>query len=130
MLNLFSRDVADIGAFLLGMDVIQVGGGNTANLLAVWRRRMRAAWCGGLPSGIACEDAAAVYFDNGQLAVAVSAVVGASACRVVREGEQAKEIPLVMFSLDRSGTPVRVFPVWIMRPCPVTLAVRTTPAPG
>jgi len=37
VLNLFARDVADIGSFLLGMDVIYVGGGNTANLLAVWR---------------------------------------------------------------------------------------------
>jgi peptidase E len=37
VLNLFNREVADIRSFLLGMDLIYVGGGNTANLLAVWR---------------------------------------------------------------------------------------------
>lgn len=37
VLNLFNRDVADIRSFLLGMDMVYVGGGSTANLLAVWR---------------------------------------------------------------------------------------------
>ena len=32
-----SRTVDDVGAFLLEQDVIYVGGGNTANMLAVWR---------------------------------------------------------------------------------------------
>ena len=37
VLNLFNRDVEDIAGFLLGMDMVYVGGGSTANLLAVWR---------------------------------------------------------------------------------------------
>ncbi|NGN63525.1 peptidase E [Streptomyces sp. A7024] len=39
VLHLFRRELDDdaLRAFLLGQDVIYVGGGNTANLLAVWR---------------------------------------------------------------------------------------------
>jgi peptidase E len=37
VLNLFPREVEDIAGFLLGMDMVYVGGGSTANLLAVWR---------------------------------------------------------------------------------------------
>jgi dipeptidase E len=36
-LALFSRTVEDIPTFLLGMDAIYVGGGNTLSMLAVWR---------------------------------------------------------------------------------------------
>jgi dipeptidase E len=36
-LGLFDRRVADLRAFVLGQDVVYVGGGNTASLLAVWR---------------------------------------------------------------------------------------------
>jgi dipeptidase E len=36
-LPLFERDGADLRSFLLAQDVIYVGGGNTANLLAIWR---------------------------------------------------------------------------------------------
>lgn len=36
-LFLFSRQVKDLRSFLLEQDVIYVGGGNTANMLAVWR---------------------------------------------------------------------------------------------
>lgn len=48
-LALFNRTVDDITAYLLGHDIIWVGGGNTANMLAVWRvhgvdRALRAAW--------------------------------------------------------------------------------------
>jgi dipeptidase E len=48
-LALFDRDLTDLRAFVLAQDVIYVGGGNTANLLAVWRvhgldRVMREAW--------------------------------------------------------------------------------------
>ena len=57
-LALFDRTVRDIRAFLLSQDVIWVGGGNTANMLAVWRvhgvdKVLREAWeagvilCGG-----------------------------------------------------------------------------------
>jgi dipeptidase E len=36
-LGLFQREVVDLEGFLLGQDAIYVGGGNTANMLAVWR---------------------------------------------------------------------------------------------
>jgi dipeptidase E len=48
-LALFNRTVDDIDRYLLDQDLIVVGGGNTANMLAVWRvhgvdRALRAAW--------------------------------------------------------------------------------------
>ncbi|MFE1776566.1 Type 1 glutamine amidotransferase-like domain-containing protein [Streptomyces sp. NPDC059008] len=36
-LELFRRSVSDLRAFVLAQDVVYVGGGNTANMLAVWR---------------------------------------------------------------------------------------------
>lgn len=52
-LPLFARDGADVRSVLLSSDVIWVGGGNTANLLAVWRTHgvdeaMRDAWEAGV----------------------------------------------------------------------------------
>lgn len=52
-LALFNRRIADIEGFLADQDVIWVSGGNTANLLAVWRaqgvdRALRAAWEAGV----------------------------------------------------------------------------------
>ncbi len=52
-LSLFDRRVDDIGAFLGEQDVIFVGGGNTANMLAVWRlhgvdKALKAAWDSGV----------------------------------------------------------------------------------
>lgn len=38
-LNLFNREHDDITDLVLGADVIHVGGGNTANMLDVWRRQ-------------------------------------------------------------------------------------------
>jgi len=48
-LDLFGRRVDDIEAFLLDQDVIYVGGGNTANMLAIWRihgvdKAVKTAW--------------------------------------------------------------------------------------
>ena len=48
-LRLFSRTVSDLREFVLSMDLITVGGGNTANMLDVWRRQgldviLREAW--------------------------------------------------------------------------------------
>src|SRR5262245_46813732 len=37
-LNLINRRVQDLRSFLLGQDVIYVGGGNTAAMLAIWRQ--------------------------------------------------------------------------------------------
>lgn len=36
-LSLFRREIDDLRPFLLGQDIIYVGGGNTANMLAIWR---------------------------------------------------------------------------------------------
>ena len=52
-LDLFDRTVADLEAFLGEQDVVYVGGGNTANMLAVWRvhgvdRALRASWEAGV----------------------------------------------------------------------------------
>jgi dipeptidase E len=48
-LTLFERKVDDLESFVLSQDVIYVGGGSTANLLAIWRvhgldRILRRAW--------------------------------------------------------------------------------------
>ena len=53
MLTLFHREVADIAALLLSQHVIYVGGGNTANMLAIWRLHgvdvvLREAWSRGI----------------------------------------------------------------------------------
>jgi len=52
-LDLFGRWVEDIEAFLLDQDLVYVSGGNTANLLAIWRvhgvdKALRAAWDAGV----------------------------------------------------------------------------------
>ncbi len=52
-LALFSRTVNDLRGFLLDQDVIYVGGGNTANMLAIWRVHdvdaiLREAWEAGI----------------------------------------------------------------------------------
>ena len=52
-LDLFDRRVDDVEGFLLGQDVVFVGGGNTANMLAIWRvhrvdRALKAAWEAGV----------------------------------------------------------------------------------
>jgi len=51
-LSLFWRTIADLRGFLLDQDVIVVGGGNTANMLATWRvhgvdQILREAWDAG-----------------------------------------------------------------------------------
>jgi len=53
-LALFWRTVRDIRSFLLSQDMIFVGGGNTAAMLAVWRQHgvdsiLREAWERGIP---------------------------------------------------------------------------------
>jgi dipeptidase E len=52
-LALFRRVVLDLKSFLLAQDVIYVGGGNTANMLAIWRAHgldtiLREAWESGI----------------------------------------------------------------------------------
>jgi len=69
-LQLFDRTVGDLESFVLAQDVIYVGGGNTANLLAVWRthgldRILRRAWedgvvLSGVSAGMNCWFEASV----------------------------------------------------------------------
>jgi peptidase E len=52
-LSLFSPPTADLGGFILGQDVILVGGGNTKSMLALWHEWglddiLRAAWQRGI----------------------------------------------------------------------------------
>ncbi len=52
-MDLFDRRTADIGSFLGEQDLIYVGGGNTANMLAIWRLHgvdvaLRTAWEAGV----------------------------------------------------------------------------------
>jgi peptidase E len=69
-LRFFERSVADLRSFVLAQDVIYVGGGSTANLLAVWRvhgldRLLEEAWregvvlCG-ISAGMNCWFASSV----------------------------------------------------------------------
>ncbi len=63
-LTFFERTVRDLGAVVLGQDVVYVGGGSTANMLAVWRlhgldRILREAWergvvLAGISAGAIC----------------------------------------------------------------------------
>lgn len=69
-LSLFRRDVSDLTALLLEQDLVYVGGGNTANMLATWRvhgmdEALRAAHAAGvvlcgLSAGSLCWYAAGV----------------------------------------------------------------------
>jgi dipeptidase E len=70
VLALFHRTVADLEAHVLAQDVVYVGGGSTANLLAVWRvhgldRALRAAYdagvvLAGISAGMNCWFEASV----------------------------------------------------------------------
>jgi peptidase E len=63
-LDLFDRTVEDLASFVGEQDVVYVGGGNTANMLAIWRVHgmdtvLRAAWeagvvMAGLSAGANC----------------------------------------------------------------------------
>jgi peptidase E len=79
-LGLFDRTVGDLESFVLAQDVVYVGGGNTASMLAVWRahgldRVLRRAWsegvvmCG-LSAGMNCwfEGSVTDSFDHNRLA--------------------------------------------------------------
>lgn len=69
-LALFRRTVLDLREFLLEQDIIYVGGGNTANMLAIWRqhgidRILRECWesgaaLAGISAGAICWFEAAV----------------------------------------------------------------------
>lgn len=68
-LALFNRTVDDARALLLAQDVIYVGGGNTVNLLAVWRaqgidRILREAWEAGVVLAGLCAGSMC-WFEGG-----------------------------------------------------------------
>jgi dipeptidase E len=77
--QLFKRTIEDLEAFVLGQDVIYVGGGNTASMLAVWRAHglddiLARAWAEGvvlcgLSAGMNCwfEESATDSFGTGRL---------------------------------------------------------------
>jgi dipeptidase E len=77
-LGLFGRKVRDVEAFLLEQDAIYVGGGNTANMLAIWRvhgvdRALARAWeagvvLAGLSAGSNCWFEASTTDSFGPLA--------------------------------------------------------------
>jgi dipeptidase E len=77
-LALFDRTVNDVDAFLLEQDVVYVGGGNTANMLGIWRvhgvdRALRRAWetgvvLAGLSAGSNCWFECATTDSFGPLA--------------------------------------------------------------
>src|ERR671928_136854 len=78
--GLFDRRIADLRAHVLAQDVVYVGGGNTASLLAVWRahgldRVLTEAWhagvvLAGISAGMNCWFEASVTdsFDLSTLA--------------------------------------------------------------
>ena len=77
-LALFGRPRTDIAALLTSQDIVYVGGGNTANMLAVWRvhgvdRMLKAAWergviLTGVSAGMICWFEAGVTDSFGPLA--------------------------------------------------------------
>jgi len=77
-LGLFGRPRTDMAAVLTGQDIIYVGGGNTANMLAVWRvhgidRILREAWergviLTGVSAGMICWFEVGVTDSFGPLA--------------------------------------------------------------
>src|SRR5271167_1684701 len=68
-LTFFERKVSDLKQFVMEQDVVYVGGGNTANMLAVWRlhgfdKVLRAAWNAGVVmAGISAG--AICWFEDG-----------------------------------------------------------------
>ncbi len=79
-LQLFARTAGDLRAFVLEQDVVYVGGGSTANLLAIWRahgldRVLAEAWAEGvvlcgISAGMNCwfSESVTDSFDLGRLA--------------------------------------------------------------
>jgi dipeptidase E len=129
-LQLFRRSVSDLESFVLGQDVVYVGGGNTASLLAVWRahgldRVLRRAWeegivlCG-VSAGMNCwfeqsvtdsfdpaklaalDDGAALVFEGEELAEAVGSRFEAGAYRIERSESGLSEERLPVRLLGES----------------------------
>ena len=104
-------NVPDLRAHLLAQDVIWVGGGSTANLLALWRlhgldsphhdteeqRRPlihRLIAEGALPDGYATENGTGLVFIGTELQDAFTEVEGKLAYSLTRDGSSTREEPL------------------------------------
>ena len=106
-LPLFIRTLDDIEGFLLDQDVVYVGGGNTENMLAVWRvhgvdRALRTAWesgviMTGLSAGSLCWFETGTTDSFGPALAALSGglgfVAGQPRPALRRRGEPAAGLP-------------------------------------
>ena len=107
-LALFRREQMDVTEYLLRHDVIYVGGGNSANMLAVWRvhgvdRALQRAHdagvllCGvsagglGMLPGYAADVGAALHFIDGKLAEVVASRPRATAYRMEKRAGEVHE---------------------------------------
>src|SRR3984957_7335410 len=114
-LSLFDRKISDLKKFLMAQDVIYVGGGNSANMLAVWRlhgfdRALRAAWnagvvMAGISAGAICWFETGVTDSFGMPFRALNEGLGfvAGACFPHYDGE--KERQPVLMRLIKHGFP-------------------------
>ncbi|HET9075198.1 MAG TPA: peptidase E [Solirubrobacteraceae bacterium] len=102
-LQLFRRNVDDLEGFVLSQDVIYVGGGNTASMLAVWRahgldRILRRAWAEGvvlcgLSAGMNCwfEESVTDSFSASKLAPLTDGLgIVAGSCCPHYDGEERR----------------------------------------
>ena len=115
-LALFDRTVTDLEAFLCDQDVVYVGGGNTENMLAVWRvhgvdRALRRAWeagtvMTGLSAGSLCwfETGTTDSFGRARAAVRGAWVRARQPCPALRRrGGPPGALP----GTGREGHPAR-----------------------
>jgi len=109
-LPLFKRDARDPARHLLSQDIIYVGGGNTANLLAIWRthgidRVMRQAWrrsivlCG-ISAGMICWFECSVTDSFGPLAPLRDGL-GLLAGSALPPLRRPKKSPIYISQIDR-----------------------------
>ena len=114
-LALFDRGVSDLKKFVMAQDVIYVGGGNSANMLAVWRlhgldKALRAAWnagvvMAGISAGAICWFADGLTDSFGMPFRALNDGLGfvRGACCPHYDGE--KERQPVLMRLIKQGFP-------------------------
>lgn len=114
-LTLFDRTVHDLKEFAMSQDIIYVGGGNSANMLAVWRlhgldKALRAAWnagvvMAGISAGAICWFADGITDSFGMPFRALNDGLGfiRGACCPHYDGE--KERRPILMRLVRRGFP-------------------------
>src|SRR5271154_2583341 len=114
-LTFFERNVSDLKSFVMEQDVIYVGGGSSANMLAVWRlhgldKVLRAAWnagvvMAGISAGAICwfEDGVTDSFGMPFRALNDGLGLVRGACCPHYDGE--KERRAVLHKLIKRGFP-------------------------